>query len=78
MYFRCRIVRGRKYLKLVGINYQKEDMHSDFHHIFDRTQLSVAVESCSVTALYYDYILETNLPKRQTVYEWFYSAVMIL
>ena len=53
-------------------------MHSDFHHIFDRTQLSVAVESCSVTALYYDYILEINLTKRQTVYEWFYSTVMIL
>ena len=31
-----------------------------------------------MTALYYDYILEINLTKRQTVYEWFYSVVMIL
>ena len=31
-----------------------------------------------MTALYYDYILEINLTKRQTVYEWFYSTVMIL
>ena len=53
-------------------------MHSDSHPIFDRTQLSAAVESFCVTALYYDYILEINLTKRQTVYEWFYSIVMIL
>ena len=53
-------------------------MHSDFHHIFDRTQLSVAGESCSVTVLSYDYILEINLTKRQRVYKWFYSTVMIL
>ena len=33
---------------------------------------------CAVTAQYYDYILEINLTKRQTVYEWFYSSVMIL
>ena len=31
-----------------------------------------------MTALDYDYILEINLTKRQTVYEWFYSTVMIL
>ena len=28
--------------------------------------------------LYYDYILEINLTKRQKVYDWFYSVVMIL
>ena len=31
-----------------------------------------------MTALYYDYILKTSLTKRQTVYEWFDSIVMIL
>ena len=45
-------------------------MHSDSHLIFDRCPC--------VTALYYDYILEINLTKRQKVYEWFYSNVMIL
>ena len=35
----------RKYLKLVYTKYQEEDMHSDSHLIFDRTQLSAAVES---------------------------------
>ena len=40
---------------------------------------SLIVRSCPcVTALYYDYILEMNLTKRQTVYDWFYSIVMIL
>ena len=33
---------------------------------------------CCVTVLYYDYILEINHTKPQTVYEWFYSVVMIL
>ena len=33
---------------------------------------------CCVTDLYYDYILVITLKKRQTVYEWFYSMVMIL
>ena len=34
----------RKHLKLVCTKFQKEDMHSDSHLIFDRTQLSAAVE----------------------------------
>ena len=35
---------------------------------------SLIVRSCPcVTALYYDYILEINLTKRQNVYDWFYS-----
>ena len=33
---------------------------------------------CCVTALWYAHILEINLTKRQTVYEWFYSIVMVL
>ena len=48
-------------------------MHSDSHLIFDRTQLSAAVED-----LLCNYILEVNLTTRQTVYEWFHSIVMIL
>ena len=40
-------------------------MHSDSHLIFDRTQMCAA-------------ILEINLTKRQTVFEWFYSVVIIL
>ena len=35
----------RKHLNLVCTKYQKEDMHSDSHFIFDRTQLSAALES---------------------------------
>ena len=45
---------------------------------------SLIVSSCllqwspCVTVLYYDYILEKNFTKRQKIYEWFYSIVMIL
>ena len=40
---------------------------------------SSIVRSCPcVIALYYDYILEINLTKRQKVYDCFYSIVMIL
>ena len=45
----------RKHLKLICTKYQKEDMHSDSHLIFDRTQLSAAVESlcnCSILRLH--------------------------
>ena len=41
----------------------KEDMHSDSHLIFDRTQLSLC--NCPI-----------NLTKRQKVYKWFCSIVM--
>ena len=35
----------KKTSKTCLYKYQKEDMHSDSHPIFDRTQLSAAVES---------------------------------
>ena len=40
----------RKHLKLICSKYQKEDMHSDSHLIFDRTQLSLC--NCPILRLH--------------------------
>ena len=42
------------------------------------SHLFIVLSCPCVTLLYYDYILEIKLTKRQKVYEWFYSIVMIL
>ena len=54
-------------------------MHSDSHLIFDRSQLSAAMESllCNGPVLRL-HTGDKPYEKRQTIYEYFYPIVMIL
>ena len=53
-------------------------MHSDSHLTFDRRQLSAAVESLLCNSPILRLHTGDKPYERQTVYEWFYSIVMIL